>query len=113
MATKSAASFWPVLVTLPAEIDVANADNVREQIAAAALKPGVTVIIADMTATTFCDSTGISALLQVRRQAARNGAELRLLRPSRNFTRILKLLGADRFLMVCESLEEAMMPSPP
>src|SRR5215472_8164530 len=43
----------PPVVTLPAEIDMANADDLGKQFAAA-LTPGVQVIIADMTATTFC-----------------------------------------------------------
>jgi anti-anti-sigma regulatory factor len=43
------------------------------------LTPGTRLVIADMTATTFCDSLGIAMLVRVRKQATANGAELRLL----------------------------------
>ncbi len=39
-----------VVVTLPAEIDISNADSVGEQLCAA-LAPGVKTVIADMTGT--------------------------------------------------------------
>jgi len=60
-----------------------------------------------MTGTTFCDSTGISALLLAHERAAHNGTELRLLRPLRTVARVLEMTGADQVLMVCESLEES------
>jgi anti-anti-sigma regulatory factor len=49
----------PVTVQLPAEIDVTNASDVAELIAAAC----VLVVIADLTATRFCDSTGLQHLI--------------------------------------------------
>jgi STAS domain len=51
----------PVVVSMPAEIDLANAGRVGEQLCTAA-SPGVTVIVADLTGTEFCDSAGIRAL---------------------------------------------------
>jgi anti-sigma B factor antagonist len=53
---------WPALVALPAEIDITNALNVRSQIITA-INRGVRIVIADMTATTFCDSPGTRALV--------------------------------------------------
>ena len=55
----------PIAVTLPAEIDFTVADELTDQICAA-FAPGVTVVVADLTATTFCDSSGIRHLLLVR-----------------------------------------------
>ena len=52
----------PVIVTLPAEIDMANADSIGKQLAAAS-GPSAAVVIADMTATTFCDSVGMRMLV--------------------------------------------------
>ena len=51
-----------VVVALPAEIDMANADQVGQQLGSA-FAPGVRTVIADMTATTFCDSSGIGMLV--------------------------------------------------
>jgi anti-anti-sigma factor len=55
----------PVVVPMPAEIDLANAGRVGEQLRTAA-GLGVTVIVADLTGTQFCDSAGIRTLLAAR-----------------------------------------------
>src|SRR5712672_329955 len=68
------------VVTLPDEIDMANADAIGEDFAAV-LAPGVHAVIADMTATTFCDSAGINMLIHARKRATTHGAEIRLLLP--------------------------------
>jgi len=107
MATTQVAEAWPVLVTLPAHIDITNADNVREQVSAA-LKPGVRIVVADMTGTTFCDTSGVRALLVARHRAARNDAELRLFRPGAAVMRMMELMGADPFVTVCASLKDAL-----
>lgn len=54
----------PVVVPMPAEIDLANAGRVGAQLCTAA-SPGVTVIVADLTGTQFCDSAGIRTLQHV------------------------------------------------
>ena len=95
------------VVTLPDEIDMANADAIGEDFAAA-LAPGVRVVISDMTATTFCDSAGINMLIRARKRAAANGAEIRLLLPCPNVLRVLKMQGVDALLPVYQSLEAAL-----
>jgi len=97
----------PPVVTLPAEIDMANADALGEQFAAA-LAPGVRVVIADMTATTFCGSAGINTLIRANQRATAHGAELRLLLPCPNVVRIMRIQGVDAVLPIFFSLEEAL-----
>jgi len=97
----------PPLVTLPAEIDMANAGALGGQFAAA-LGPGVRVVIADMTATTFCGSDGINMLIRAQKRAAANGAELRLLLPCPNLLRVMKIQGVDAVLPIFFSLEDAL-----
>jgi anti-anti-sigma factor len=82
----------------------------RDQITAVALRPGVRIVIADMTATRFCDSPAVRALVMRQKQAARHGTELRLLRPRAAVVRVLNLLGLDRILTICQNLEDAIMP---
>ena len=96
----------PVIVTLPAEIDMANAHDIGEQLAAACALGGK-VVIADMTATTFCDSLGIRMLLLAWRRAAEHGTDLRLLLPNPAVLRVLGVLGVDAVLPVYNTLEEA------
>jgi hypothetical protein len=52
----------PVIVTLPAQINAATAEQAAEQISAA-FTPGVTVVIADLTATACRDCSAIRHLL--------------------------------------------------
>jgi len=97
----------PRVVTLPAEMDLANAHALGEQFAAA-LAPGVPAVIADMRATTFCDSVGIATLIRAKKLAAAHGAELRLLLPRPAVLNVLRIQGVDAVLPIYQSLEEAL-----
>src|SRR5689334_22399349 len=85
---------------------MATADAIGEQVAAA-LAPGVHAVIADMTATTFCDSAGITMLIRAQKRATAHGAELRLLLRCPNVVRVLKIQGVDAVLPIYHNLEEA------
>ena len=100
----------PVTVNLPHEIDLTNADGVGEQLAAACA-PGAAIVIADMTATTFCDSTGIRMLVRACQQATDHGTELRLLVTRPGVWRAMQVMGADLVLPVYQSLHEALADS--
>jgi anti-sigma B factor antagonist len=56
------------VVQLPSQIDTSNADDVREQLLAL-LNSGTEPLIADLTATSFCDSSAINALLRAHTRA--------------------------------------------
>jgi anti-sigma B factor antagonist len=100
----------PAVVPLPAQIDATNAHKVRAQLTIAALQPGVRVVIADMTDTTFCDASGLRALAQEHQRGAFDGTELRLLRPSVDVLRALEMTGLDQMLTIRHTLEDALMP---
>jgi anti-anti-sigma factor len=100
-----------VAIALPAEIDMANADRVGQQLGSA-FTPGVRTVIADMTATRFCDSSGINMLVRAHRQAAANGTELRLVVPSTAVLRTLTLLGLDQLLLIYPNLSQALAAGP-
>ena len=105
-----------VVVALPAEIDMASADRVSQQLGAA-FGPGVKTIIADMTATSFCDSSGISVLVRAHKQAAANGTQLRLVVRSTSVLRALTLVRIDQLLPIYANLSQALAaaaePGPP
>jgi anti-sigma B factor antagonist len=109
MATQPMTETWPALVVLPAEIDVTNADGVHGQVVAA-LRPGVRIVIADMGAAGYCDSMGVRMLVLAHEQGARDGTELRLLRPGYAVPLILELTGTGQVLTICQSLADAIMP---
>ena len=102
----------PEIVSLPAEIDVTNAERVDAELRAA-VRPGVTVVIADMTHTTYCASSGIRHLVLANDHAAACAAELRLAVQSDAVLRVLELLGVDRMLRIYPSLGDALTNTPP
>jgi anti-sigma B factor antagonist len=103
-------STGPVIIKLPAEIDLANADEAGSLLMSAFTSGGV--VVADMTATTFCDSLGIKKLLAAHYQASDLGCQLRFVLPRGQVLRVLNLLGADRVLAIYPTLAEAVSAAP-
>lgn len=99
------------VVALPAEIDIANADRIGEELCAA-FAPGVGMVVADMTDTRFCDSSGISMLVMAHQKALTNNAELRLVVISSPVLRALTTVRIDHLLPVYPSLADALVPGP-
>jgi anti-sigma B factor antagonist len=97
----------PEIVVLPAEIDIANAAQVGDDLLAA-LGAGAAVVIADMTLTEFCDSSGIRYLLIAHDRAIASTAELRLVITSAAVLRVLQTIGLDRLLRIYPSLHAAL-----
>ena len=94
-------------MTLPAEIDLANAEQVREDLLSV-VALGASRVIADMTATTFCDSAGIAALIRVVRQAIAHGSGLRVAARAPAVIRVLALTEVDKLIEVYPSVAAAM-----
>jgi anti-anti-sigma factor len=108
-----AAGEGPTTVTMPAEIDVMNADDVYEELFAA-LASGAPVVVADLTATTFCDSAGLRRLVMICRHGANRGIAIRLaVSPRGSVRRVLQVTGLDRMLPVYPTLAEAADPPDP
>ncbi len=99
------------MMVLPAEIDMACAGQVAEDLASM-LADGVEVAVVDMSGTTFCDTAGVQALVAAWRQAQANDTELRLVVPSPVVRRVFELLEVDRMLPVFTTLHEAMADAP-
>jgi anti-sigma B factor antagonist len=98
----------PVVVALPAEIDLTNSDLASGKLTAA-FRPGVTVVIADMTETVFCDTAGTRALVHAHKEAAAGGITLRFAVPANgSVRRVMELTGLIRVLPVYASLDEAL-----
>jgi anti-sigma B factor antagonist len=103
-----AAQVVPVVVVLPAEIDVTNSEEVYEQLVAV-FTPGVSTVIADMTSTIFCDSSGVHAIMHAYESAAARDVRLRLaVSPASSVRRVLELIGVGRLMPVYPSLREAL-----
>ena len=94
-------------MTLPAEVDISNAGLVRQDLLAVVAQ-GASLVIADMAATTFCDSAGVTALVRVARQATAQGSGLRLAAGAPAVIRMLALTGVDKLIEVYPSVAAAL-----
>lgn len=93
------------VITMPAEVDASNADQVRKALLSAT-RPEVPVLVIDMTRTTFCDSAGVHAVITAYRQAAETGTQLRL--AVTTVRRIFTIIGADQLMPIYQALEAAL-----
>ena len=95
------------VATLPAEIDVTNADPIREELLSV-VSQGAALLVADLSMTTFCDSTGVSTLVRTLRRTSASQAALRLVVNTPSVQRVLSITGVDRLLEVFPSVSAAL-----
>lgn len=98
-----------VVVTLPAEIDLANGEQVHDTLSRA-LRDGAAVLVADVTRATFFASAGVKELMRAHHQAAAAGAQLRVA-ASPAVRRILELTGANELLDTYPTVAAALTTS--
>src|SRR5215813_13430575 len=99
------------VVAMPAEIDAVNAEEIRQGLLSA-VGLGAAALVIDMSDTTFCDSSGVQAVIAAHRQATANGTELRLVATA--VLRILTVVGIGQLVAIYPTLELALAgPSPP
>jgi anti-anti-sigma regulatory factor len=101
------------VVALPGQIDLTNAERAYDQLYAA-FASGAPVVIADFSATSFCDCSSLRRLLAVQRRAAARGAELRLaIPPGGSVHHLMQLLDLGLRLQVYPGVREAAEGTPP
>jgi anti-sigma B factor antagonist len=100
------------VVAFPEQVDMSTAAQIREQLLAA-LDGGAAVVIADMSATAWCDNVGVDALVRACQLAEVRRAELRLVATSPAVHRLLAADGLDRLVPVYSSLEAAIAAGEP
>jgi anti-anti-sigma factor len=105
---------WPedqartTVVSLPGEVSYYNATQVHEELMAA-LEPGVTTVILDLTLTTFFDSAGLSKIAVARRLASAYRIDLRVVvPPSSPLAGFFASSGFDRLLAIYPTLRAAL-----
>ncbi len=101
------------VVSAPVEVDVSNADGLRQLLLACA-DEGHAVLVVDMSETAFCDSTGLHQLVRAHQRATAAGGEVRLVITAPTVLRLFSIVGIDRFFPIFKSLDEAVAsPSAP
>jgi anti-anti-sigma factor len=100
------------VVVFPEHVDMSNAAQIRGQLLAV-FDCGAAVVIADMSATVWCDYVGIDAVALACQRAAVRQAELRLVATAPTVRRLLAAEGLDRMVPVYSSVEAAIAAGEP
>ena len=100
------------VVALPGHMDASDAGQIREELLSV-INGGATALIADMTATPWCDHAGADAVVRAFQRAVICGTELRLVVTAEHVSRVFSLTGLDRLVPIYPSLEAATAASPP
>lgn len=98
------------VVSVPVEVDIGNAEGLDAALAAAGA--GHPTVVADMSGTEFCDSSGLRVLLSAASRARAGGGELRLVTEAVPVLRVLAVTGVDRLFPIFATLPEALAAGP-
>ena len=99
------------VVAAAGEIDLTNAEYLRDALLSA-LDAGAAGLVADLTAATFLDSAGVTALVRASRRASANGAALRLAVAGPAVLRVIELVGLNQLVPVYPTVGEALASLP-
>ncbi len=97
-----------LVLTLAGEHDAYDAPSLRKAFLAAAEQRDGRVIVLDLAAVSFLDSTGLGTIVGLLRRVREAGGELRVVLPETEARRIFELTALDRSLDVRASREEAL-----
>jgi anti-anti-sigma factor len=87
-----------IVARLAGELDLTASDRVSQALGRTMDSAGGKRLVVDMSGVTFCDSSGLGALLDVRRAAADADVEMVLRGVRRQVARLLDLADADGWL---------------
>jgi anti-sigma B factor antagonist len=97
-----------VVAHLSGEVDMSNADYVRDQLLASTPNDALALVL-DITSTRYLDSAAIEVVFDLSRRLARRRQELRLVMPPESpLRRVIELTEVRTAAPVYESLEAAL-----
>lgn len=99
------------VVAAPGFLDISNAAMVHAAFLRTACL-GYATIAADLSATQFCDASGLSVLVRAHNRAQAEGGQLRLAGLTAPVLSLLTVTGLDRMLRVFRSVAEAVEELP-
>jgi anti-sigma B factor antagonist len=95
------------VVAAPEEIDITNAPELRSALLEAAAH-GHRTVVADLSRTQFCDSSGLHTLLAAHKRATTAGGDMLLVIPGNAVLRVFTITCVDQIIPNFTSLEEAL-----
>lgn len=99
----------PVIST-PDYIDISNVNQLCRALLAASTN--AMVVVVDMTATTFCDATGLGHLVRMYRWLEDSCVELRIVGCTDRVRKVMAITGDDQVLRIFNSVTEAVTWKP-
>ncbi|MFS2293694.1 MAG: STAS domain-containing protein [Actinomadura sp.] len=94
------------LVRVKGDIDVVSRTRFEETLLEV-VESGDPVVI-DMREVTFCDSTGLNAIVAANRRADERGIPLCLVALPPRVQRVFRITGIDKFIPIHDTLREAI-----
>ena len=82
-----------LIVTLKGELDHHSAENIRNEIDALLIDPGIRKLVLDMKNVTFMDSSGLGVILGRYRMLSSRGGSVYVSNVAPNVDRIFKMSG--------------------
>lgn len=93
------------MVTVAGELDVASSQVLERELAKLRAVP---IVIVDLRAITFVDSTGLGVLVRAHQLAQQADRRFGLVRGDGQVDRLLTLTGLDEELLVIDSAEQLL-----
>ncbi|MEU8124520.1 STAS domain-containing protein [Spirillospora sp. NPDC049024] len=94
------------LVRVKGDIDVVSRARFEEALFEA-VETGEPMVV-DMREVTFCDSTGLNAIVAANRRVGERGTHLALVALPPRVQRVFRITGIDKFIPIHETLREAI-----
>lgn len=99
------------VVAVQGELDLDSAPALTAELNTAIDDRGIGAIVVDCQGMSFCDSTGLNALLAARLRAERQGTVLRLAAVPPATNRMFGITGADTVFQLYPDVETALGPA--
>jgi anti-sigma B factor antagonist len=96
------------VVVLRGEIDAFTAPSLREDLHRLVEEMGATIVVVDLAAVTFLDSSALGAIVGLFRRLREREGRLRIVEPSGAASRIFALTGLDAVLELFPDREAAL-----
>jgi anti-sigma B factor antagonist len=97
------------VIVVSGELDLASAPALEEQLGRAG-QLDVTLVIVDLRALQFIDSTGLGILIKAHREAEGHGRRFAIVKGPSQVQRLLELTGLEERLTVVDSPEQLLEP---
>ncbi|WP_165969103.1 STAS domain-containing protein [Actinomadura sp. KC06] len=106
--TESCAGGRVLVVHVDGQIDLFTADLLRERVLSAALPATPPRLVLDLDRVSFCDASGLSALVLIWKEVRAHDGDMVIARPPGMCRRILHRTALDQAIHVTATLDRAI-----